>query len=103
MLMVMSTKESGRMIRLMDLESTITLMVLSMKDTGKKTNSMAMAKKHGLIELAMRESTMMDKKMGLANSIGLMAPVIKGNFPITTFRVTVSIAGLMEDSSMGNG
>ena len=62
MQMEMSTKESGKMTKLMDSESTITLMEQSMKDTGEKISNMVMVKRHGPMVLAMKESTKMERR-----------------------------------------
>jgi hypothetical protein len=72
MLMVMSMRESGKMIRHMALENICILMELSTKAIGKKTSNMVWVEKLGLMEHAMRDSMWKARRMVEANSSGLM-------------------------------
>lgn len=55
MLMVMSMKVNGKMIKLTDMVNIFILMVLNMKDIGKKISKMEKEKKHGLMEHVTKE------------------------------------------------
>jgi len=98
-----STKGNGKMTKLMDLESTITLMEHAMKDTGVRISSMATGRRHGLMEHAMKENTKMAKKMASENSTGLTIPPIRGNSLTTIYMEWVSIHGQMAASTMVTG
>ena len=57
MLMEMSTKENGLMIKQMDMGDIITAMVLPIKEIGRRINKKAMVKKHGLMDLNTKDNT----------------------------------------------
>jgi hypothetical protein len=57
MLMETCMKVSGKMIKLMDTESTCTQMVLNMRDIGGKISSTEKVRKHGLMVHATKETT----------------------------------------------
>ena len=57
MLMEMSMRVNGKMIKHMDMESTCTQMVLNTKDIGGKTSNTVKAKRHGQTEPATKVTT----------------------------------------------
>lgn len=57
MLMVMFTKEIGKMIRQMAMEFTFTLTEPNMKDSGRTICKMDMELNHGLMEVNTQEGT----------------------------------------------
>ena len=79
MLMVTSTRESGRMIRPMALAGISTRMGRSMKGIGRKTSSMDMVKKPGLMARAMRETIKTARRMERASSCGRMDRLTRDN------------------------
>ena len=71
-LTVMSTKATGSMIRLTDMEYTITLMELSMKDNGWMTFSTEKEKKAGKMVLFSKETTVKERSMESVTTVGMM-------------------------------
>ena len=61
----------GKMIRLMGLESTLTLMVPNTKESGSTTNNTDKAKKNGLMAPSTKEITNSVKKTVSESSCGL--------------------------------
>lgn len=103
MLMVMSMKENGKMIRPMGMENICIQMALNTRVNGKKISNMVRVKKPGQMVLAMKVIMLKERKMALVNLNGLMAPHTKDNFLITTFMEEVSISGLTIDATMVSG
>ena len=77
--MEMSTRESGKKIKPMDMENICTLMEPNMKDIGRKINNMGKEKKHGLTVLATKVTTLRERKMVLVNLNGQMVLLMKAN------------------------
>ena len=69
--MVMCTMDSGKMIRLTDMESIVIWMEQSTKATGKKTSNTATVLKLGQMALDMRVSTLLARNTVLVDSLGL--------------------------------
>jgi hypothetical protein len=99
----MSMKGNGKMIKLMDLESTITRMGHGMRGTGVRISSMVTGRRHGPMGPAMRVNTKMAKKMASENSTGLTIPPTRGNLSTTTYMVWVFIHGRMAANTMVTG
>lgn len=78
-------KESGKMTKHMDLESTITLMELAMRGIGVRISSMDMARRHGLIAHVTKVNIKMAKRMDLANSTGQTTQPTRGSSLITIY------------------
>lgn len=72
MLMAMSTRENGKMIRHMVLENICILMELSTKAIGKKTSNMVWEERLGPMEHAMKDSMLKARRMAEVSSNGLM-------------------------------
>lgn len=96
-------KVSGRMIKLMDMESICTLMEQDTKDIGKRINSMVEVKKHGLMVHAMKVNILKERKMELDTLSGLMDQHIRVNLLIITFTGEVCMYGQMRGDMMVNG
>ena len=103
MQMEMYTKVSGKTTRLTVMEDICTQMVLSMKVSGKKTSNMVKVKRHGQMVPVTRETMLKVKKMVSANSNGLMGQHMKGSSLTTTFMEEVSMCGLTIDATMASG
>ena len=84
---------SGKMIKLMDMESTTTLMVPGTKAGGSKTSSMERAKRFGQTTLAMKDNTKTARNMAMESSCGPMGqPTLETSLTITS-TVRVSTPG----------
>lgn len=103
MQMVMFTRASGRMTRLMDMASTCIPMAHNMKDSGKKTSSMEKVKRHGLMVLSTKEIILRVKRTVLESLDGLMVLLMKDNSLITTSMVRGSTFGPTLASMTENG
>ena len=76
---------SGKMIKLMDMESTTTLMVPVTKAGGSKTSSTERAKRFGQTTLAMKDNTKTARNMAMESSCGLMGqPTLETSLTITS-------------------
>jgi|LauGreDrversion4_2_1035121.scaffolds.fasta_scaffold328641_2 hypothetical protein len=103
MLTEMSTKVSGKMIRLTGRESTLMSMEAAMKAPGSKISNMATVLKDGLMEPPMKASIYRERSMEKESSLGLTSPPI-----LETSMTTISTAraytnGLMEECSQVSG
>lgn len=76
-LMVTSTKDNGKMTKLMERVHTLMQMVLNILDTGKMTNSMVKVLRHGQMEPFMRDNIMKEKRMAKENLLLLMDQSMK--------------------------
>lgn len=85
MQMEMFMKESGKMTKHMDSESTITLMEHVMKVTGVRISSMDTARRHGQMALVMRVNIKMEKRMDSESLTGLTIRLIRDNSLITIY------------------
>jgi hypothetical protein len=103
MQMVMYMKVTGKMTKLMAMESITTLMAPDMKGTGKKINNTVMVKKPGLTMLAMKVNIKKAKRMVMENSFGQMDLLTKVSLLIIIFMEWVFIHGQIKDSIMVNG
>ena len=77
MLMVMSTRETGRMTRLMASEDTFTLMVPSTRESGRKTSNMVTVRRAGPMVLSTRVNTSKVKKMAMEGLCGQTDPIMR--------------------------
>lgn len=99
----MSTKESGRMTRLMAEESTLMLMAADMKENGLRISSTDLVLKDGLMVHHMKVSTCKERSMEKESSHGLTTAPTLVTSMITTFTEQESMSGLMVASSLENG
>jgi len=84
MQMEMYTTVSGKMTKLMDMESTTTLMVPGTKAGGLKTSNMERARKFGQTTLVMKDNTKTARNMVMESSCGLMGqPTLETSSTIT--------------------
>ena len=84
MQMVIYMMDSGKTIRLMDMEYTSNKVGSNTQAIGLRTSNMGREKKHGLMELLMMENILMERRMGLESLYGLMEALMKDNFMIIT-------------------
>ena len=77
MLMGMSMKVNGLMIKLTEKANTCILMVRHMRENGKMTSSMDTEKKNGLTDQCMRGSMLKVKRLVKVNLHGLMEVLMK--------------------------
>jgi len=101
--MEMSTKDNGRMIKLMVLEPIHIWMVLNMKVIGLKINNMGKELKLGLMELDMKDNIIWEKNMEVANFIGQTVHYMKVIFTIIIFTAREHMNGLMEENILEIG
>ena len=98
MQMEITTKASGKMIKLMGLVNTLIQTGLSMKDFGSTISNMDREKKNGLMVLNMKEIINMEKKMDSANFYGPICHLIKEISMIIIFMDMVNTNGLMVEN-----
>jgi len=103
MLMAMSMKENGKMIKLMEKESITIQMELVMKVTGMRTNSMVRELKHGQMMLNIQGVTKMERRMDMVNLCGQMDLPTKGSSLITIYTVKEYIHGQISENSTVSG
>ena len=97
MQMEMCTRVIGRMTKHMVKEYIPMLMVQNTKVTGMKISSMDRVLKDGQMELNMKASIYKAKSTERVNSLGLMVVLSQESFMIITFRVMEYMNGLMEE------
>lgn len=102
-LMVMSMKESGKMIELTVEEPTSMPMEPITMVIGLRISSMVMELNHGPTVQSTKGSTRMAKKMVKANSHLLMVVTTKVNSDKMKFQALVNISGLMEKPMKESG
>lgn len=93
----------GRMIRHMAKVCSHMLMVLSTKDNGLMIKGMAKARRSGMTGLTLRDSLSKARKKVMGTSNGLMVLAIRVNSRTTTFTGKDSMNGLTADHSMEIG
>lgn len=103
MQMVMSMKETGWMIKLMDEDSTLIQMDQGMKESGKMINNMALELRDGQTEHNMKDSILKGRNMEKASLFGLIRVLTMESLLIITSRGWVFTSGLMAGSTMVNG
>jgi hypothetical protein len=103
MLTEMSTKVSGKMIRLTGRESTLMSMEAAMKEPGSKISNMATVLKDGLMEPPMKASIYRERSMEKESSPGLTSQPILETSMTTISTARVFTNGPMEECSQVNG
>jgi len=103
MLMAMSMKESGWMIKRTDKENINMLMELAIQENGSKINSMVSEKKLGLMAPDMRVNTEKAKKMAMAPSTSQMEVFTQETSCRMRSQVRASTYGPMVKPIMANG
>ena len=93
-LMVMSTMESGKMIRLTAMESIAILTELSMKVSGRTTSNTVMELRPGQMEPDTKDNTSKVKSKGKVSLLGLMDQPIRALLNRITFKAMASTSGL---------
>jgi len=91
--------ETGRTIKLTDMEVTLTQMVPNIKDIGKTINSMEKVTSNGLTVLSTQEATSLERKTVKEDSYG---PINHRTMVISWTTISmelVSIVGPMEEST----
>jgi len=96
-------KESGLLIKLMDLEFILILMVLSILEFGVKTSSMERGKRVGLMELVMKEIMFLERNRDTGISNGQMDLSTLDSSSIIISKALENIDGLMAEAIMENG
>ena len=91
------------MIRLMDMEFTVTWMELNMKETGKAISNTDKVLRHGQMVPNMMDNTFMERSMDKVDLLGQTVAHTSDNSKRTTFKVTVLTTGLMEECSSAPG
>ena len=71
--------DSGKTIRLMDMEYTSNKMGSNTQAIGLRTSNMEEVQKHGLMEPHMKETMLMERNMELESLYGLMEALMKDN------------------------
>jgi hypothetical protein len=103
MLMEMSTRENGRMTRLMGLAGISILMGLSMRVIGRKTNNMEQARRLGQMVHVMKETIKMERRMVEESSCGQMGLLMMASLLIITFMEWGPTPGLINESTLASG
>ena len=95
--------ESGRMTRLMEVDSTFTLMVPLTMANGKRTNSTVKGLKLGQMVPDMKGNTSMVKSTVMESLTSLMPQFMKAISNQTRFKVRESTPGQTVKPMMENG
>ncbi len=91
MLMEMCMRESGKMIRLMDKESSLTLIMQGMRENGQKTCSMVTVQRLGTtVQLATLVNSTKERRTGKVVLSGKMALFMMGTSLMANFKVMAS-------------
>ena len=93
----------GKMIKLMDMDNTLTLMEHNMKAIGSTISNMDKGKNTGQMVPNTKEHINTVKKMDMVNSYGPINPLTAVLSSITTFTVTVNIDGLITENTLEIG
>lgn len=101
--MVMSTRASGKMIKLMARGLTCTLMEQCTKEIGRKISNMDTEKRLGLMEHAMRVNMWRERRMARASLSGQTDPLMKGSSWTTIFMAMAFTCGPMKGDTKVNG
>ncbi len=101
--MAMFMRETGRMTKLMDVESTLMLMVADMRENGLKISNTASVLKDGQMVQVMKDNTSKEKSMARVNSHGPMQAHSQETSMITIFMGQASMNGLMAVCLLATG
>lgn len=96
-------KENGRMIRLMEEESTLMLTAADMKENGLRINNTDLVLKDGPMVHRTKANTCRERSMEKESSLGLTTALTLVTSMIITFTEQESMSGLMAASSLENG
>ena len=103
MLMAMFMKETGLMIKLVDMVLIFTLIMLNMKDNERMINKMEQVRKLGRMELDTMVNTYKARNTVKENSHGQTEALIMENLSKITFKEKESIIGPTVVSMMDSG
>ena len=103
MLMVISTKDGGSMIKPMEKELIPILMGLSIKAIGFKIRSTVMELRHGRMDPFTKGTIEKERSIAEVSNALLMAVIMKDNFLMIKNPVSVSSSGQMKDYMKVNG